>query len=424
MSKHRVIVAGCGPAGLLAAGRAAARGMEVTLLEKMQRPASKLGLTGKGRCNLTNTADLQEFLARFGSQGKFLRPALSTFSNQDLQDFLQQLGVETVQERGGRVFPAAHTAPQLARVLVSWAQEQGVKLLTTASLQQVLLQEGRVNGILLRQTGSQKERELQLPSQSLVLATGGVSYPATGCTGQGHSLARDLGHTISPLRPALVPLQTKGDLAPRLQGLSLRNVEVAVYVQGKMQAREFGELLFTHFGVSGPIVLTLSKQVVQALDNGQRVNLVLDLKPAVSQEKLQARISRVLHQRGRQSMKRVLREFLPPKMVGPCLEHIGISPDKQASQVDAQAQKRLRLWLKELTLEVQAYRPLEEAIVTAGGVSLREVDPRSMASRLVPGLYFAGEILDLDADTGGFNLQAAFCTGWLAGESVGPWIKD
>ncbi|MFO8031491.1 MAG: NAD(P)/FAD-dependent oxidoreductase [Desulfohalobiaceae bacterium] len=419
MSRQRVIVAGCGPAGILAAGRAAARGLEVTLLEKMPRPARKLGLTGKGRCNLTNTADLQEFLARFGPQGKFLRPALSTFSNQDLQDFLQQLGVETVQERGGRVFPAAHTAPQLARVLVSWAQEQGAELLTSVSLQQVLLQEGRVKGALLRQAGSHGERELELPAQSLVLATGGVSYPATGSTGQGHSLARGLGHTISPLRPALVPLETREDLAPRLQGLSLRNVEAAVYVQGKMQAKEFGELLFTHFGVSGPIVLTLSKQVVQALGKGQRVKLVLDLKPAVSQEKLQARISRVLHQRGRQSMKKVLREFLPPKMVQPCLQRTGISPEKKASQVDAGEQKELRLWLKELSLEISSYRPLEEAIVTAGGVSLREVDPRSMASRLVPGLYFAGEILDLDADTGGFNLQAAFSTGWLAGESVG-----
>ncbi|MFW6177012.1 MAG: NAD(P)/FAD-dependent oxidoreductase [Desulfohalobiaceae bacterium] len=419
MSRGRVIVAGCGPAGIMAAGRAAARGFEVCILEKMGRPARKLGLTGKGRCNLTNTAELQDFLFRFGPQGKFLRPALSSFFNHDLQVFLQDLGVETAQERGGRVFPVAHTAPELARILVSWAKKQGAKLLTGASLQQILLQQGRIKGVLVRQSMSNAERQLEISAQNLVLATGGISYPATGSTGEGHTLARELGHSITPLRPALVPLETGGELAGRLQGLSLRNVEAKLYVQGKRQAREFGEMVFTHFGISGPIVLSLSKPAVQALQKGQKVDLVLDLKPAVSQEKLQARLSRVLHQRGKQRMKRVLKEFLPQKMIQPCLEQTGIHPEKQASQVYAQEQKALRLWLKELSLRVTSARPLEEAIVTAGGISLREVDPRCMASRLVAGLYFAGEILDLDADTGGFNLQAALSTGWLAGESVG-----
>ncbi|MFP4213868.1 MAG: NAD(P)/FAD-dependent oxidoreductase [Desulfohalobiaceae bacterium] len=420
MSGSRVIVAGCGPAGIMAAGRAAARGLEVILLEKMPKPARKLGLTGKGRCNLTNSAELAEFLARFGPQGKFLRPALQSFSNQDLRDFLQQLGVETLQERGGRIFPAAHSAPQLARILVAWAKEQGARLMTGTSLQDILLQEGRLQGALLQQEGAQGSRRFEMPAASLVLATGGACYPATGSSGEGQRLAQGLGHTVSPLRPALVPLQTKGQLAPRLQGLSLRNVQASLYVQGKRKAKEFGELVFTHFGVSGPIVLSLSRQVAGDLEQGRQVSLVLDLKPAVSQDQLQARISRVLQQRGRQGMKQVLKEFLPPKMIQPCLEQTGISPEQKASQVDAGQQKRLRLWLKELCLEVQACRPLEEAIITAGGVSLREVDPRSMASRLVPGLYLAGEILDLDADTGGFNLQAAFSTGWLAGESVDP----
>lgn len=421
MAKHKLLVVGAGPAGLMAAGRAAARGLQVQVLEKMPQPARKLGLTGKGRCNLTNIAHQQEFLASFGPKGQFLRPALTKFSNWNLLDLLKQLGVQTVVERGGRVFPARHSAPQIARILVSWARSQGAKLHTQAELQEILLKNKRIQGARIK-FQSRFEKGFQIEdifADSLLLATGGASYPATGSTGEGFRLAAALGHTVLPLRPALVPLETKGDLAPRLQGLSLRNVQAVLFVQGKMQTKAFGEMLFTHFGVSGPIILSLSKHAAQALEQGQKVGLVLDLKPAVSHAKLQARISHVLHAKGKQNMTRVLRDFLPPKMIPVCLEKTGIPPEKKGSQVSAQEQKRLRLWLKELTLDICSCRPLEEAIITAGGVSLGEVDPRSMSSRLITGLYFAGEVLDLDAYTGGYNLQAAFSTGWLAGDAAG-----
>lgn len=411
MTKYRVIVIGGGAAGLMAAGQAAEIGTETLLLEKMNRPGRKLRITGKGRCNLTNETLLSEFITHFGPSGRFLRQAFSSFFVSELVAFLGELGVPTVTERGGRVFPASGQAQDVVDALVGWVRERGAILRTRSPVEQLLIEDGRVVGV--RVSGGQVYR-----ADAVIVATGGASYPGTGSTGDGYRLAASVGHTIVPIRPALVPLETAGDIARRLQGLSLRNVTLRVWVNGEKRSETFGEMLFTHFGLSGPIVLCQSRQVVDALRLGQKVILALDLKPALDERKLDVRLLRDLDAHGKQQFHTLLKGLLPRKLIPICVDLTGISPDKAGHQITAQERKRLRTWLKDFRLKVTGYRSFDEAIITAGGVDTREINPRTMASRLVEGLYFAGEVLDVDADTGGYNLQAAFSTGWVAGRSA------
>jgi len=413
MAGHQVIVVGGGAAGLMAAGQAAELGAKVLLLEKMNRPGRKLRITGKGRCNLTNVAPLPEFIAHFGSNGRFLRQAFSWFFCTELMAFFKALGVHTVTERGGRVFPASDQAQDVVDALMRWVGVRGVTLRTRSPVERLLVEGGRVVGVQVSRSPGQV-----YPADAVIVATGGASYPGTGSTGDGYQLAESVGHAVVPIRPALVPLETAGDVAPRLQGLSLRNVTLRLWVNGKKRAETFGEMLFTHFGLSGPIVLSLSRQVVDALHLGQSAILSVDLKPALDEHKLDARLLRDLDAHGKQQFRTLLKGLLPRKLIPVCIDLTGISPDKAGHQITAQERKRLRTWLKDFRLEVTGYRPFSEAIITAGGVDTREVDPRTMASRLVEGLYFAGEVLDVDADTGGYNLQAAFSTGWVAGRSA------
>ncbi|MCP4538673.1 MAG: NAD(P)/FAD-dependent oxidoreductase [Chloroflexi bacterium] len=410
MANRRVIVVGGGASGLMAAGQAAELGAETLLLEKMQRPGRKLRITGKGRCNLTNMAPLREFIAHFGSDGRFLRQAFSRFFADDLVAFFAGLGVRTVTERGGRVFPVSDRAQDVVDALLRWSSAYGVTLRTGSPVSQLLVEEGRVAGV---SSGDRLYR-----ADAVIIATGGASYPGTGSTGDGYRLAESVGHTVVPIRPALVPLETAGDVAPRLQGLSLRNVAVRLWVDGKKQTEAFGEMLFTHFGVSGPIILSLSGRIVDALRQGQRVALSIDLKPALDEPKLDARLLRDLDAHGKRQFQTLLKDLLPSKLIPVCIDLTSISPHKVGHQITAKERKRLRAWLKDFRLDVTGHRPFAEAIITAGGVDVREIDPRTMASRLVDGLYFAGEVLDVDADTGGYNLQAAFSTGWLAGRSA------
>ena len=424
MTARQVIVVGGGAAGLMAAGQAASLGAETLLLEKMDRPGRKLRITGKGRCNLTNNAPLSEFITHFGLNGRFLRQAFSRFSSPELVAFFEELGVRTVSERGGRVFPASDQAQDVVDALVRWVNERGVTLRTRSPVKRLLVEEGRVVGVQVPRNSAPSQKPGSCSAgggyraDAVIVATGGASYPATGSTGDGYRLAESVGHTIVPIRPALVPLETAGDIAPRLQGLSLRNVTVRVWVNGKKRAEAFGEMLFTHFGLSGPIILSLSRQIVDALRQHQRVILSIDLKPALDERKLDARLLRDLDAHGKQQFRTLLKGLLPKKLIPVCIDLTSISPHKAGHQVTAQERKRLRTWLKDFRLEVTGYRPLTEAIITAGGVDTREIDPRTMASRLVEGLYFAGEVLDVDADTGGYNLQAAFSTGWVAGRSA------
>ena len=417
MTKRRVIVVGGGAAGLMAAGQAADLGAETLLLEKMNRPGRKLRIAGKGRCNLTNVAPVSEFITHFGPNGRFLRQAFHQFFNADLVAFCEERRVRTVTERGGRVFPASGQAQDVVDALVRWVGDRGVTLRTRSPVERLLVEGGRVVGVQVARNQVLGEKP-GFHADAVIVATGGASYPATGSTGDGYRMAESVGHAIVPIRPALVPLETAGATALRLQGLSLRNVTVRVWVNGKKQAEAFGEMLFTHFGVSGPIILSLSRQVVDALRLGQRVILSIDLKPALDERKLDARLLRDLDAHGKQQFRTLLKGLLPRKLIPVCLDLTGIPSDKMAHQITSEERKRLRTWLKDFRLEVTAHRPFTEAIITAGGVDVREVDPRTMASRLVEGLYFAGEVLDVDADTGGYNLQAAFSTGWVAGRSA------
>ena len=408
MTTDRVIVVGAGAAGLVAAGTARLAGAETLLLEKMARPGRKLAISGNRRCNLTNTAPPAEFISHFGTGGRFLKPALSRFGPSDLRAFFRAIGVPTVIEGNGRVFPASGRAEDVVEALVDWTDKCGVKLERRAAVEGLVLERGVVAGV---RTGAGRIEA----ARAVVVSTGGASYPATGSTGQGYKLATAAGHTIVPVRPALVPVETAGDTARRLQGLALGDVAIRVIVDGKARSRASGEMLFTHFGVSGPAVLSLSKGIVDALEAGGRVALAIDLRPDLDDRALDRLLESELRSHGKQLTAGWLKRLLPRKLVPVATDAAGIDQNTAASQVTAGERKRLRLWLKDLRLEVTGHRSFNEAMVTAGGVSTREVDPRTMASRLARGLYFAGEVLDIDADTGGFNLQAAFSTGWVAG---------
>lgn len=413
VSKPRVIVVGGGAAGLMAAGTAAEAGARVLVLEKKDRTALKLGITGKGRCNLTNSAELTDFIARFGKNGRFLRRAFSMFFAPELTRFFEERGVETVHERGGRIFPAGNKALQVVRALRDWTEKRGVRTRCLAPVSDLVLEQGRISGVRLA-GGTEK-----LEADAVILAVGGASYPATGSTGDGVKLAESAGHRVIPLIPALVPLETAGTTAQRMQGLSLRNVALTIHLDGRKQGKgTFGELLFTHFGVSGPLILSGSRSIVPALENGQRVTLAIDLKPALEQGKLDARLLRDIDAHGKQQTQNLLKGLLPRLLIPVCLDETGLAPDAPAHQIGSKDRRRLLTWLKDFRLEVTGHRGFAEAIVTAGGVDLRQVNPETMESKLVRHLYFAGEVLDLDGDTGGYNLQAAFSTGRLAGASA------
>ena len=417
MKKRRVIVVGGGAAGLMAAGFSALNNADTILIEKKHRPGRKLRITGKGRCNLTNNAPLAEFIGRFSSGGRFLRQAFARFFTPDLLKFFSELGIKTESERGGRVFPVNNDAKMVVDILDRWVHECGVSVKNSTSVESLIIEDGQIVGV--RTSGDSEMR-----ADSVIIATGGMSYPATGSTGDGYRLAEAAGHTIIPVRPSLVPIKTEGDTAKRLQGLSLRNVNVRLWIDGKKQDERFGEMLFTHFGLSGPIILSLSRQIVDACRNKKRVELSIDLKPALDYHKLDLRLLRDLDQHGRQKYVTLLKALLPRKLIPVCIEFTKIDQDKLGHQISASERKRLLAWLKNFRFVVSGYRGFEEAIITAGGVSTKEVNPRTMESKLIKGLYFVGEVLDIDADTGGFNLQAAFSTGWLAGQSASAADTD
>ena len=417
----RVVVVGGGAAGLMAAGQAAAN-TPVLLLERMARLGTKLRITGKGRCNLTNTAEFDDFLVHFafpneGSEGQlFLRNAFARFFAPDLVAFFEDLGVSAVVERGGRVFPASNDAHQVAEALIHFARKGGVQIRLRSRVIRLLRDGGRLCGVAL-------ENGEQVAARAVVVTTGGASYPRTGSSGDGYRLAEQMGHTIVPIRPALVPLVVAGTEPRAMMGLSLRNVEVRLLLDGQEVARDFGEMLFTHYGVSGPIILTLSGPAVARLEQG-RLEMSINLKPALSPEKLDARLRRDLDQFGKQTFRKLVKGLLPQKMVDVVVARSGIPPDKPGHQITAVERKRLRELLHDFRLTIVGHRSLREAIVTAGGVDTREIEPRTMASRLVQGLYFAGEVLDVQADTGGFNLQAAFSTGYVAGRSAARFVTQ
>ncbi len=404
----QILVIGAGPAGMMAAIRAAENGAAVTLLEKMKRPGRKMMITGKGRCNITNAADVPEIIRNIHGNGAFLNSSMRAFDNQDVMEFFRQQGVPVKVERGNRVFPVSDKAQDVVDAMVHRLHELDVRIELEMPVADILLQEGRVAGVRTKSGAHYK-------ADAVILAVGGASYPGTGSTGDGYEMAKKLGHTVVPLRPSLVPLETEEEWVKDVQGLSLRNVRATLLAGGEKVQEMFGEMMFTHFGVTGPIILSMSRRAAKCLAEGKFVELELNLKPALTPEKLDARVQRDFEQYIRKSLKNGLMDLLPHKLIEPVLDCAYLDPEKPVHQVTAEERHRLAETLQHLTLTIAKTRPLAEAIVTAGGVSVREINPKTMESKLVPGLYFAGEVVDVDAYTGGYNLQAAFSMGNAAG---------
>ena len=409
-SKKRIIIIGGGAAGLLAAIRASELGGSVILIEKMRELGRKILISGKGRCNVTNDCDREGFLRAFGREGRFLYSAWDELDNQKLREVLHAWGCPTVVERGQRVFPASQSAREVRDLLVTKAEAVGVKIWNDSLVREIKRVKSHFQVTL--------KSGVKVEAEKLVLTTGGVSYPGTGSSGDGLKWAEELGHQIVPLRGALVPLVTEEEWVPLLQGLSLKNVQASLWQKGKEKDSDFGEMLFTHYGVSGPIILTMSKLAGELLQKEEPLWLKIDLKPALSEEQLDARIQRDFDKYSRKKAENGLDDLLPQKLIPVMLELAKVDPEKPIHQITRQERLALVENMKKLTMKVVEQRPIAEAIVTAGGVNLKEVNPQTMESKVVPNLYFAGEILNLAGWTGGYNLQAAFSTGWVAGQAV------
>ena len=403
----KIIVVGGGAAGLMAAIRAAENGAQVILFEKMPRVGRKLGITGKGRCNLTNIADAAEIVKNLPGNGKFLYSALKNFSSADTVNFFENLGVKTKVERGGRIFPASDDTSEVIDALLRRLAILNVEVKTNSPVTEILIEQKKIVGVMVN--------DKIFECDAVILATGGASYPATGSTGDGFKFARQLGHTVTEILPALVPLETEEDFVRDLQGLSLRNVRVKLLSDGVQVAEQFGEMLFTHFGVSGPIILTLSRQVAKLLAQKHFVELEINLKPALTPEQLDARILRDFAKFKRKTIKNSLGDLLPAKLIPIVLDLSYLSEEKRVDEITQAERRRLIEILRGLPLTITRTRPIDEAIVTAGGISVKEIDPRTMQSRLIDGLFIVGEVADVDGFTGGFNLQAAWSMGNVAG---------
>ena len=416
MPKKRVIVIGGGAAGLMAAGQAAENGAEVILLEKMKRPGRKICISGKGRCNLTNSASVPDFIEHFGRNGRFLRQAFSRFFAPDLVAFFQEKGLDVSLERGGRYFPTSGKAPDILKVFQAWLEQLDITIKTNSPVDRIIFNDDRIEGV--------KVGKKTILADAVIIATGGTSYPSTGSTGDGYALAEAAGHSIVPVRPALVPLEIEGGVESQLAGLEIRNCEVRLLIDGKQKRKLFGEFHFLKTSISGPVILTLSGEAVDALRAEKKVEILLDLKPALSEQKLDNRLIRDFEKRHTEVFSEVLRGLLPAALTLLCLQQTNIPAERLAGQISKKERKRLLRWLKQQRMEVTGHRSFREAIVTAGGVTLGEVNPKTMESKLVAGLYVAGEVLDLNGNTGGYNLQAAFSTGWLAGSDAANDAKS
>jgi predicted flavoprotein YhiN len=440
MKSNRIIVIGAGAGGMLAAGRAAEAGAEVLLLEKNASPGSKILISGKTRCNVYNSKELEEFIPMFGANGRFLYSAFSRFFREDLLALLKRYGVETKTERGGRIFPVSDNAEDVVRALKKYTADNNISFQTGVKVTDIITMDGQITGV--------KTETQTYPAMAVIIATGGASYPATGSTGDGCRMASALNHTIVTLRPSLVPLVVEEiELAKSMQGVTLKNVRLTAYqcaseeidvsaaptkdcgrgIPGKkpkppiIESR-MGDMMMTHFGVGGPITLLMSLSVAEALEKGP-VSVAIDLKPALSFKELGERLQRDFDTYSKRSFHNILKELLPQKLIEPFVQMSHIEAHKFGNQINAAERERLLMLLKSLRFNIKSTLPLSSAMVTAGGVSLKEIDPRTMGSKLVKGLYFCGEVMDIDAETGGYNLQAAFSTGYVAGESAASFVR-
>lgn len=417
----KTIVIGGGPAGMLAAIHAGKSGDQVTLLEKMNSLGKKLLITGKGRCNITSSLGMEEFIQNVPGNGMFLYSSFNQFTNQDIIELLENEGVKVKEERGHRIFPITDQAKDVLNAFMRQLEKAKVTVKTNAKVNKVMVDQGKAIGV---QCLFNDKKETIL-ADKVILATGGKSYPITGSTGDGYKIARELGHTITEIKPSLIPLTANKEsleICKQLQGLSLRNIAIQIRdnKKNKVIYEDFGEMLFTHWGVSGPTILSGSAHLLryprvdELLKEGS-IELHIDLKPALSEEKLEERILRDFEKEKNKEFKNSLNDLLPNKMIEPFIKLSGIDRNKKVNSITKIERKNLVALFKKFKITLNGFRPVEEAIVTSGGISIKEINPKTMESKLIRGLYFAGEIIDVDAYTGGFNLQIAYSTGYTAG---------
>ena len=414
----KVIVIGGGPAGMMAAISSAEQGNEVIILEKMGSLGRKLLITGKGRCNITNNADMKEFINNTPGNGMFLYSCFQNFTNRDIIEFLHKQGLEVKVERGERIFPVTDSSQDVLSCFTKRLKQLKVEIKYNSKVNQILVKDGHAHGVGL-------ENGEEIHADKIILATGGKSYPLTGSTGDGYELAQELGHTITEIKPSLVPLEAYNkEEIKKLQGLSLKNVEINVIdtEKNKLIYNDFGEMLFTHFGVSGPIILSGSAHMVrykniQQLLSNKKIKISIDLKPALIEEKLNERILRDFAELKNKQFKNSLEKLLPKKMIETIIERTNINPDKRINEITKEERKKLVNILKNFEIFIKGFRTIDEAIITSGGINIKEINPKTMESKLIKNLYFAGEIIDVDSYTGGFNLQIAYSTGYTAGKN-------
>ena len=419
----KVIVIGGGPAGMMAAITAAEEGNNVTIIEKMNSLGRKLLITGKGRCNVTSSLNMDDFIKNIPGNGKFLYSCFQNFTNQDIIDFLKRQGLETKVERGNRVFPVTDKSEDVLNCFIKRLKELKIKIIFNAQVSEIIVIQTDDKKVV---KGIKLKNGTEIQADKLILATGGKSYPLTGSTGDGYSLAEKLGHTITDIKPSLVPLECyQKDICKNMQGLSLKNVEIKLYdlEKNKTIYEEFGEMLFTHFGVSGPIILSSSAHLVRYkniddLFSNRNIKLFIDLKPALSEEKLNERILRDFESIKNKQFKNSLDRLLPQKMIAEVISLSQINPEKKINEITKQERSKIVNILKKFELDIKKFRPIDEAIITSGGISIKEINPKTLESKIVSGLFFAGEIIDVDAYTGGFNLQIAYSTGYTAGKEI------
>ena len=408
---NNVIIIGGGPAGMIAAISAAKSGDKVTIIEKMNSCGKKLLITGKGRCNITNSTDINGFIENTPCNPRFLYSVLNNFDNYDIINLLEEEGVETKVERGGRVFPVSDKAQDVLNALLNILKKLNVKILTNTEVKKIIVEDGQAVGVAT--LGDPQKEELK--ADKIILATGGKSYPVTGSTGDGYKMVQELGHTITEIKPSLIPLISKDNICGNLQGLSLRNVGIKLKHNDKLIYEDFGEMLFTHYGVSGPVILSASANLIrykniEELFKNNSIKLQIDLKPALSEEKLDLRILRDFEEVKNKEFKNSLDKLLPQKLIPVVIEKTKINQYKRVNEITKEERAKIIKILKCFEITINGVRPIEEAIITSGGVSIKEINPKTMESKIVKGLYFAGEIIDVDCFTGGFNLQVAWST--------------
>lgn len=414
-NKYDLIVVGAGAAGMMAAGVAARDGRRVLVIEKMEKAGRKIRITGKGRCNVTNTKPREEFLAQIRANAEFFAPSYRMIDNKGTFTFFRKQGVKLMIERGDRVYPESGKAWDIADAMADWAKDEGdSKIIFNTLVTDLVIVAGRVRGVKIT---TKKGYPRNVEADNVLIATGGVSYPSTGSTGDGYRFAHDAGHRIEEVRPSLVPLESNSPLIKELTGVLLRNVNVRLMIDGEVAAEEFGEMQFSARGLEGAVILRLSRMAVDALIEERKVEVVIDLKSALDEEMLLARMGRETADLPEDAMfGELMRKLLPKPMVAPFAALLRIDTKMPLSRLTDEHKTALIALLKNFRLPVSDYRPFEEAVVTAGGVAVEDVDPDTLQSKLVKGLYFAGEVLDIDGDTGGYNLQIAFSTGFLAGK--------